>query len=646
MSFYGNIQNRLNQFWRFIKVGTTKLEATENDIITLKGDNGVTVTAEGKDITFSGSNNYQKISGDSGNISPDSYEDTLRIKGNNGITTSASNDTVTIDGSTLLKTAAISGGQESTAGHTTQTITLTTTKGNSAPFSSNAYIKIPNLTISEAGQEDGYLTYTFQYGGQDISTKINIPLNLILNSSEVIIKDEEFKGDDNITHGPGTYLHLKFNTSEGQYSHCYIDVTSLYEITGAATDTITVEVDENQQITANVNAGSITATELADDAVETSKIKNVNVTTEKIADKAVTAAKIADNTITATQIAANAITSSELADDAVDTAAIQDSAVKKVKLNSDVLITMNIPTATTPTDDTVDVVADILPTSTKLDLSKTRVKVATKAGVDAGDANTLEQAKSYVDENNIFETDILTVNALGGIEAGADLNSLTTHEILNKLLYPYVAQVVENPSRTPSSTVLEKGNNQTITAVSVKVTKKSEAITKVELYNDNTLLATKEGDEVATGGTFTFSGLSVSVPSTNVVLTVKVTDASGNVVSKNTPGWTFVYPYYYGVCAERATINETLIESLTKKVENKGSKTDWSFTCDNQRMVFAYPKSYGVLKSIIDPNNFEIINSFTQSEVSITGLDNTTQTYYVYVSGVGSVTNFKVDFKY
>lgn len=246
----------------------------------------------------------------------------------------------------------------------------------------------------------------------------------------------------------------------------------------------------------------------------------------------------------------------------------------------------------------------------------------------------------------VFSTDILTVNALGGIAAGSDLNGMTTRAILNKLLFPYVAQVVDTPTRTPSSTTLEKGNDQTITAVSVKVTKKSEPITSVALYNGSTLLAEKTGTEVAAGGTFTFSGLSVSVPSTSVVLTVKVTDASGNVVSKNTAGWTFVYPYYYGVCADGATIDEALVEGLTKKVESKGNKTDWSFTCDNQCIVFAYPKAHGALKKIVDPNNFDITGSFARHEVNITGLDGSTQAYYVYVNGASTVTAFKVDFNY
>ena len=262
-----------------------------------------------------------------------------------------------------------------------------------------------------------------------------------------------------------------------------------------------------------------------------------------------------------------------------------------------------------------------------------------------GDAETDGSVANAIAENDIFVTDILTVNALGGIGANADLNGMTTHAILNKLLYPYVAQSVGTPSRTPNTTVLEKGNDQTITAVSVTVTKKSEPITSVALYNGSTLLAEKTGDEVAKGGTFTFSGLSVAVPSTSVILTVKVTDASGNVVSKTTAGWNFVYPYYIGVCAEDAEINEELIEGLTKKVEVKGNKSN-TFNCDYQRMVFAYPKVHGVLKSILDPNNFEILGSFTQHEVSVTGLDGTAQTYYAYVNGASTVSGFTVNFKY
>ena len=257
----------------------------------------------------------------------------------------------------------------------------------------------------------------------------------------------------------------------------------------------------------------------------------------------------------------------------------------------------------------------------------------------------LIDAKAYVNEEDIFEIDMLTVNAHGGVAANEDLNGLTTHEILKKILYPYVQPTVGSATASPNGGTYEKGVTKTITSVSISVTKKSEAITSVALYNGSTLIEEKTGDAVKNGGTITFSGLSVEVPTNGNQLTVKVTDAKGTVQEKKTTAMTFVYPYYMGSCAAGTAIDETLIESLTKKVESKGNKSN-TFTVSDGHMVFAYPKAHGVLKSILDPNNFETIGNYTRSEVSVTGLDGTAQTYYVYTSGATTVSGFVVNFKY
>lgn len=264
-------------------------------------------------------------------------------------------------------------------------------------------------------------------------------------------------------------------------------------------------------------------------------------------------------------------------------------------------------------------------------------------------AQALTDAKAYVDEEDIFVTDMKTINALGGIAANSDLNNLTTHEILKKLLYPYVDATVGNATASPNGGTYEKGVTKTITSVSISITKKSEPITSVALYNGSTLIEEKTGDAVKNGGTITFTNLSVEVPTNGNQLTIKVTypDANGNAktVEKKTTALTFVYPYYMGTCAAGTAIDETLVESLTKKVEGKGNKSN-SFTVSDGHMVFAYPKAHGVLKSILDPNNFETIGNYTRSEVSVTGLDGTAQTYYVYTSGATTVSGFAVNFKY
>lgn len=274
----------------------------------------------------------------------------------------------------------------------------------------------------------------------------------------------------------------------------------------------------------------------------------------------------------------------------------------------------------------------VIPESTKVEASTTNGNIK----VDG------EEVKVYDD---IFVTDIKTVNALGGIAAGADLNGMSTHEILNTLLFPYVAFTLDSTSRSAAAATLENGATQTLNSASISITKKSKPITSVKLLNGSTVLGEKTGDDVAAGGTITFSNLGITVSkSNNPNLKFTVTDGQTST-DKNVGASTFVYPYYMGECAADATIDEALIESLTKKVESKGTKTV-THTCENGRMIIAYPKAHGVLKSILDPNNFETIGDYTRSEVSITGLDGTAQTYYVYASGAATVNGFKVQYKY
>lgn len=280
-----------------------------------------------------------------------------------------------------------------------------------------------------------------------------------------------------------------------------------------------------------------------------------------------------------------------------------------------------------------------------LELTKDGLYVPSPAEIDLDGLATEDWVKRQIEAVDIFETDILTVDKFGGIDSGANLNGMTTHAILEALLYPYIAFVIDSSSRSAKATTLENGATQTLNSASVTITKKSKPITSVKLLNDSTVLGEKTGNDVANGGTIAFDNLGITVTKTNNPnLKFVVTD--GQTSTEKTVGAsTFVYPYYMGECAADATIDETLIDVLTKKVESKGNKTV-THTCENGRMIIAYPKAHGVLKSILDPNNFETIGDYTRSEVSVTGLDGTAQDYYVYASGAATVTNFKVQYKY
>lgn len=253
-----------------------------------------------------------------------------------------------------------------------------------------------------------------------------------------------------------------------------------------------------------------------------------------------------------------------------------------------------------------------------------------------------EAEKTQFNENTVYTNDMPTVNSIGGIAAGTTFDNMPVNEVLTKLLYPYVAPQV-GANSNPNGGTFEKGNTQTVTRITANVTKKSEKISKVEFLDGGTVLETKAGAEVQNGGSISIT-TDIAVNS-NKNFQVKVTDAANKVYTANTGNFNFVYPYYMGVCAENATIDEALVKRLTKKVEGKGNKSH-AFTCDFQRIVFAYPKSHGRLRQIIDPNNFDVTGTFGVQEVNITGLDGTAQTYYVYVNSASTVSNFNMKFNY
>ena len=249
--------------------------------------------------------------------------------------------------------------------------------------------------------------------------------------------------------------------------------------------------------------------------------------------------------------------------------------------------------------------------------------------------------------DNLFQSSMPTITSLGGIQAGTDLNNMSIQDILTKLLYPYVAPTVSaSLVYSPTGNIYERGQIVTISQLKTTVTKKTESILDISFYKNNSLLK-KETTSVINGGDFnyTFTSETVTTSIPNTYFQVKVTDASKKIVTANTVALNFYYPYYYGVIGVNDEVTQELIKSLTKNVVAKGTKT-YTFNTDYQRMVIAYPKSYGRLKSILDTNGFEQLNSFMCIELPIVGLDKTTQTYYVYVNDASTNTNFKMSFYY
>lgn len=98
--------------------------------------------------------------------------------------------------------------------------------------------------------------------------------------------------------------------------------------------------------------------------------------------------------------------------------------------------------------------------------------------------------------------------------------------------------------------------------------------------------------------------------------------AAGSV-NTATKTFEFILPFCYGV-SNTPTISD--ITGLTEVLEKKGEKK-YTYSTNNQHMVIAYDASYGNLTSIKDPNNFETVDSWNKSVLTVDG-----NQYNVYIS--------------
>ena len=172
------------------------------------------------------------------------------------------------------------------------------------------------------------------------------------------------------------------------------------------------------------------------------------------------------------------------------------------------------------------------------------------------------------------------------------------------------------------------------TTLLANVTRGSSEIAKVEFFVDDVLVS-EETTDVASGGSFTY-GYGIDI-TTDKKFKVVATDIDGNE-TKEEIKVNFYNPYYFGsTTKEIAEITETDISSLTEIISKKENK-NLSYTLSDGRVIFAYDKTYGDLKSILDPSSFENISSFTKIEMTIAGV-----LCYVYIL---TTKCYCTDFKY
>ena len=196
-------------------------------------------------------------------------------------------------------------------------------------------------------------------------------------------------------------------------------------------------------------------------------------------------------------------------------------------------------------------------------------------------------------------------NALSETSENPVQNKVITEALnrINKELFPLTIAV-------SGGGLFEKRTSQTVTVTWTVKEGSNNVIPETIMVNDEPVTNTHTNKQ--------FTNVT-----TNTTYTVKAIK-DGVTVQGNT-SVIFVNPSYFGPVAATFTPTETTIKALTKSVKN-GKGYTGNTSLNNQKTCYAYPKSFGALTSIKDANNFEYINSYTRSELTVWD-----ETYYVYV---------------
>lgn len=242
--------------------------------------------------------------------------------------------------------------------------------------------------------------------------------------------------------------------------------------------------------------------------------------------------------------------------------------------------------------------------------------------------------------DTLYKNQTPSTVAVGGVPKGyvPPSSGVEAVEMINKMLHAYVAPTASASASPTNGGTFEIGTSQQVTAVTVNITLGSASISKIEVLDGSDVLGTLASGIKA--GTNTVTLNSALTVTSNKQLKVKITDSENKSITVNTGAFTFVNPYYYGAIASGAEINETTVKGTTKSVSVKGNKS-FNYTCSNQKMLFAYPKSYGALSKILDANSFDVTDTFTRTEVTVNGVS-----YYVYTNAASTVSGFKMTFNY
>ena len=260
-----------------------------------------------------------------------------------------------------------------------------------------------------------------------------------------------------------------------------------------------------------------------------------------------------------------------------------------------------------------------------------------KTNWQTGDLITSERMNNIEDgismalskEANVtYISDKPSTVAIGGLPLGYTSDGISIVELIDNMLHPYKAPSI-SLSITPSNTLYELGATISSLTLKATITQGSNDITSLVFLKDGNPLPSTSNP------TLTQSNIR-----NNVTYSAYVSD-NINRINSNSINIKFINPIYIGSLSE---VNSTNIKAMTKKIVNVGSQS-YTYTINNKKMCIAFPSGW-TLRNIIDPNGFDITQSFTKETINIYCLDGNSKPYTVYSSEFTSQSSFTVKFNF
>ena len=260
-----------------------------------------------------------------------------------------------------------------------------------------------------------------------------------------------------------------------------------------------------------------------------------------------------------------------------------------------------------------------------------------KTNWQTGDLITSERMNNIEDgismalskEANVtYISDKPSTVAIGGLPLGYTSDGISIVELIDNMLHPYKAPSI-SLSITPSNTLYELGATISSLTLKATITQGSNDITSLVFLKDGSPLPSTSNP------TLTQSNIR-----NNVTYSAYVSD-NINRINSNSINIKFINPIYIGSLSE---VNSTNIKAMTKKIVNVSSQS-YTYTINNKKMCIAFPSDW-TLRNIIDPNGFDITQSFTKETINIYCLDGNSKPYTVYSSEFTSQSSFTVKFNF